>query len=108
MKKATKIWLWIALVLCICTTGLNLGEGRLLSVAIAVVSIGGLCALLFARRKLGYLIMCLSALGSFAVGVSQNLAQLGAPVAVGMSLLGSALVPLITGLFLRKDWDALE
>mgnify|MGYP005803382725 CR=1 FL=1 len=48
MKKPAKIWLWIALVLCVCTTGLNLSEGRWLSVAIAVVSIIGLCALLFA------------------------------------------------------------
>lgn len=108
MKKSTKIWLWIALVLCVCTTGLNLSQGRWLSVAIAVVSIGGLCALLFTRRKLGYWIMCICALGSFAVGVSQNLAQLGAPLAVGMSLLGSALVPVVTGLFLKGDWNSLR
>lgn len=107
MKKATKIWLWIALVLCVSTTGLNLSQGRWLSVAIAVVSIGGLCAVLFARRKLGYLVICLCAVASFAVGVAQNLAELGAPVAVGMSLIGSALVPVVTGLFLKGDWNAL-
>lgn len=28
MKKSAKIWLWVALVLCVCTTGLNLSEGR--------------------------------------------------------------------------------
>ena len=48
MKKSSKIWLWIALVLCLCTTGLNLAEGRWLSVAIAILSIAGLCALLLA------------------------------------------------------------
>ena len=79
MKKATKIWLWFALVLCVCTTALNLSEGRWLSVAIAVVSIAGLCALLFAQRKAGYLVMCVCAVGSFLVGAAQNVQLLGAP-----------------------------
>ena len=67
MKKAAKIWLWFALVLCVCTTALNLSEGRWLSVAIAAVSIAGLCILLFTQRKAGYLIMCACAVGSFLV-----------------------------------------
>ena len=50
MKKATKIWLWAALALCLGTTALNLSEGRWLSVAIAAVSIAGLCVLLFTQR----------------------------------------------------------
>lgn len=108
MKKATKIWLWVALVLCVCTTGLNLSEGRWLSVAIAVVSILGLCAVLFARRKLGFIVMCVCAVGSFVVGASQNMADLGPALAIGMSLIGSALVPVITGLFLKGDWAQLQ
>ena len=67
MKKSSKIWLWIALVLCVCTTALNLSEGRWLSVAIAVVSILGLCALLFTQRKIGYIVMCICAVGSCLV-----------------------------------------
>lgn len=108
MKNATKIWLWIALVLCVCTTGLNLSQRRWLSVAIALVSIVGLCAVLFAQRKLGYWVMCICAVASFAVGASQNMAQLGALTAIGMSLIGSALVPVITGLFLKGDWNTLR
>ena len=107
MKKPAKIWLWIALVLCVCTTGLNLSEGRWLSVAIAVVSIIGLCALLFARRRAGYIVMCLCAVGSFVVGASQNFAQLGA-MSILMSLIGSALVPVITGLFIKSQWSQLQ
>ena len=64
MNKASKIWLWVALVLCVCTTGLNLSEGRWLSVGIAVVSIIGLCILLFGQRKAGFIIMCVCAVGS--------------------------------------------
>lgn len=108
MKKSAKIWLWIALVLCVCTTGLNLSEGRWLSVAIAVVSIVGLCALLFGQRKAGYVVMCLCAVGSFVVGVSQNVGMLGAAPAIGMSLIGSALVPVITGLFIKSQWKELK
>ena len=108
MKKATKIWLWFALVLCVCTTALNLSEGRWLSVAIAVVSIAGLCALLFAQRKVGYLVMCVCAVGSFLVGAAQNIQLLGAPTAILMSLIGAALVPGITGLFLKSQWQQLR
>ena len=107
MNKASKIWLWIALVLCVCTTGLNLSEGRWLSVAIAVVSIIGLCILLFGQRKVGFVIMCVCAVGSFVVGASQNFAQLGA-VSILMSLIGSALVPVITGLFIKSQWSQLQ
>lgn len=108
MKTATKIWLWVALVLCVCTTGLNLSEGRWLSVAIAVVSILGLCALLFAQRKAGYLVMYVCAVGSLIVGVTQNMAQLGLGMALVMSLIGSALVPGITGLFIKSQWNELK
>ena len=107
MNKASKIWLWIALVLCVCTTGLNLSEGRWLSVAIAVVSIIGLCILLFGQRKVGFVIMCVCAVGSFVVGASQNFAQLGA-MSILMSLIGSALVPVITGLFIKSQWSQLQ
>ena len=107
MNKASKIWLWVALVLCVCTTGLNLSEGRWLSVGIAVVSIIGLCILLFGQRKAGFIIMCVCAVGSFVVGASQNFAELGA-VSILMSLVGSALVPVITGLFIKSQWSQLQ
>ncbi len=107
MSKASKIWLWIALVMCVCTTGLNLSEGRWLSVGIAVISIIGLCMLLFGQRKAGFVIMCVCAVGSFVVGASQNFAQLGA-MSILMSLIGSALVPVITGLFIKSQWSQLQ
>ena len=108
MKKASKIWLWFALVLCVCTTALNLTEGRWLSVVIAVISISGLCVLLFTQRKAGYLVMCVCAVGSFLVGAVQNIQLLGAPTAILMSLIGAALVPGITGLFIRSQWKDLQ
>lgn len=108
MKKSAKIWLWVALVLCVCTTGLNLSEGRWLSVAIAVVSIIGLCVLLFGQRKAGYIVMCVCAVGSFVVGVTQNMGELGAALAIVMSLIGSALVPVIPGLFIKSQWKELK
>lgn len=107
MSKASKIWLWIAMVMCVCTTGLNLSEGRWLSVGIAVISIIGLCMLLFGQRKAGFVIMCVCAVGSFVVGASQNFAQLGA-MSILMSLIGSALVPVITGLFIKSQWSQLQ
>lgn len=109
MNKATKIWLWIALALCACSTVMNMTQARWLSVAIAVVSLAGLCALLFAKKRTGFLLMCVCAVASFLVGSIQSVqGGLSVALAVGMSLVGSALVPLITGLFLKSQWAGLK
>lgn len=109
MNKSTKIWLWVALVLCATTTIMNAFYGRMLSVVIAVVALAGLCVLLFAQRKAGYLLMCACYILSFLVGVSQGLTgEASVIAAVVMSFIGAALVPVITWLFLRRDWAALN
>ena len=109
MNKSTKIWLWVALVLCAATTVMNDFSGRALSVVIAVVSLAGLCVLLFAQKKAGYVLMCACYVLSFLVGVSQGLTgEANVVAAVVMSFIGSALVPVITWLFLRRDWAALN
>ena len=77
--------------------------------AIAVVALAGLCVLLFAQRKAGYLLMCACYVLSFLVGVSQGLTgEANVIAAVVMSFIGAALVPVITWLFLRRDWAALK
>lgn len=57
MNKLSKVWLWAALILCVCTTALNALSGRWLSVVIAVVSIAGMVLLLARERKLGFWVM---------------------------------------------------
>ena len=109
MNKSTKIWLWVALVLCAATTIMNAFYGRALSVVIAVVSLAGLCILLFAQKKAGYLLMCVCYVLSFLVGVSQGLTgEASVAAAIIMSFIGAVLVPGITWLFLRRDWAALN
>ena len=73
MNKSTKIWLWVALVLCAAATIMNAFYGRMLSVVIAVAALAGLCVLLFAQRKAGYLLMCACYVLSFLVGMSLGL-----------------------------------
>ena len=109
MNKASKIWLVIALVLCVCTTAMNAMEGRLLSAGIAVVSIACMCVLLFTQKKAGFYGMCLCAVASFVVGSAQSI-QMGTGVllSVVMSLIGSALVPGITGLLIKSQWAQLK
>lgn len=109
MKKTTKIWLWAALVLCICTTVMNATQARWLAVIIAVISIGGLCTLLFRQKKLGFYVMCICSIASFLAGSIQSI-QGGTPVAISvvMSLIGAAIVPVITGLFIKSQWKELK
>ena len=107
MKRSAKIWLWVALVLCAATTVLNLTEGRIPSVVIALVSLVGLAVLLFAQKKAGYILMCCCYVLSFLVAVSGNLSAGNPVVILVMSLIGSLLVPVITWLFIRSDWKQL-
>ena len=109
MKKTLKIWLWIALVLSAATTVLNGAQGRWPSVAIALCSLVGLCLLLFRGRKLGFQLMCVCAVLSCIVGILSGIAGGTSPAAaVAMSLVGAALIPGITALFLRGQWAALK
>ena len=108
MKTSTNIWLWFALVLCAATTVMNACFGRWPSVIVALVSLGGLCAVLFARKKAGFSVMCVCYVISFCVAVLGSLGQPGLLVSIVMSLVGSLLVPVITWLFLRRDWDSLN
>lgn len=108
MKKSTKIWLWFALILCAATTIMNASFGRWPSVIVAVVSLVGLCMVLFAQKKAGYILMCCCYVVSFLVAVIGSLGQPGLLVSIIMSLIGSLLVPVITWLFLRRDWDTLK
>lgn len=108
MKRSTKIWLWIALVLCAATTLLNATQGRIPSVIIALVSLVGLAILLFAQKKLGFILMCCCYVLSFLVAVAGNLTTGNLVVNILMSLIGSLLVPVITWLFVRRDWVELR
>ena len=104
MTKGTKIWLWTALVLSVCTTVLNGMSGRVLSVVIALGAMAGLCVLLFLGKKLGFWVLCGCYALAFVNGVVSGLAGgAGVLATVGMSLVGSLLIPGITWLFLRKS-----
>ena len=109
MRKAAKVWLWCALALSAATALLNASSGRMLSVVIALAALTGLCILLFTERKAGYLFMCVCYLCSFINGVSSGFtANTNPAAAIIMSFIGSALIPVITYFFLRKDWQNLK
>ena len=109
MRKSTKVWLWAALILCIATTILNAFSGRLTSAVISVVSIAGLCMLLFKEKKNGFILMCAGSVLSFVVAVvSSTSAGLSLLASAGMSLVGAGLVPAITALFLIGQWKLLK
>ena len=109
MTKGSKIWLWFALVLCCATTVLNGSYGRWEAVAISAVSIIGLGFLLFKEKKWGFILMCLCYALSFANGVFKGLQGEGNIIAtVGMSFIGSALVPVVTYAFIHKQWKSLK
>ena len=109
MKKSTKIWLWVALVICVATTIMNAFMGRTTAVIIAVVAIAGLAVLLFTERKIGFIVMCVCYTLSFISGVVNGASgETGVLVSVVMSFVGSIMIPGITALFLRGQWKNLK
>ena len=109
MKHGTKLWLWAALVLSVCTTVLNAFSGRWPSVVIALVALVGLCFLLFREKKAGFQLMCACYAVSCVVGIVSGISGGTDPVAaVVMSVIGSLLIPGVTALFLRGQWQSLK
>lgn len=109
MTKGTKIWLWFALVLSVGTTILNGVSGRWISVVIAVAALCGLCILLFTQKKWGFTLLCACYVLAFINGVFQGISgKSGLVAAIVMSFIGSALIPVVTYLCLRRNWDELK
>ena len=104
MRKSAKIWLVIAILLCACVTVLNLTEGRIPSVLLALVEIAALAVLLVKEKKAGFWLLCGCYLLSFLTGVIGGITGgTGILLSVGASAIGSVLIPGITWMFLRKD-----
>lgn len=108
MSRSAKIWLWFALILCAATTVLNGFYGRIATVIVAIVSLIGLCILLFAQKRAGFILTCCCYVLSFVIAVAGSLSSGNLLVSIVMSLIGSLLVPVITWLFIRKDWASLH
>ena len=107
LTRSPKIWLVFAILLCSATTVLNLMEGRIPSVVLAVIEIAALVVLLVPRRKIGFPILCGCYALSFVTGVYGGLTGgtggTGLALAIGASAIGSLLVPGLTWVFLRKS-----
>ena len=109
MKKSTRIWLWVALVICAATTILNAVSGRWPSVVIACVAIAGLLLLQLRNKKAGFYLMCFCYAISCVVGIYEGISGgTGLLVSVLMSVIGAAVIPVVTAIFLRGQWTALD
>lgn len=109
MKKGTKIWLWIALILSICTIILNAAEQRWLSVGIAGIALFGLVLLLWKQKKTGFYLLCCCNVLSFAVGAYGSIqGGTGVFVSILMAFIGSALIPVVTFILIHSQWNELK
>lgn len=113
MNTGLKVWLWLVLVVNALSA---ISTFRLYSVAAlvtggyAIVTVSLVCSaliiagtaiLLFARKKLGFYLMCACAL----LGLIMNIV-IGNNLIV--SIISAVLCPLITFLLMRKEWDAFQ
>lgn len=113
MNSGLKGWLWFVLVVNALSA---ISTFRLYSIAalvrggFAIVTVSLVCSaliiagtavLLFARKKVGFYLMCACAL----LGLIMNIV-IGNNLIV--SIISAVLCPLITFLLMRKEWDAFQ
>ena len=108
MNISTRLWLWAALILIAAAVFLNAVSGRWLSAGAALLALAGLCSLLFLGKKSGFLLLCVFSACFCAAGIVSSISGGFHPVpAVTVSLAGSALIPCVTLLLLRGQWEKL-
>lgn len=111
MNSGLKGWLWFVLIVniisAISTFSLfaiaSLVRGGFAIITVSLVCsaliIAGTAMLLFARKRVGFYLMCACAL----VGLVMN-------IVIGnnlvLAIISAILCPLITFLLMRKEWDA--
>lgn len=104
MTKGLKVWLWIVLVINAIGAVFSLlgflvaPIQTLISMALIVVFLVGVCLLLFKTQKLGFYLIC----GAQAASAVVNIIT-GAGVVA--SVVSAVLMPLITYLLMKSTWD---
>ena len=99
MNTGLKVWLWIVFVINI-ISGVMMIPLMLIQ-PLLIVSLIGAGLILFAQKKVGFYLMIACA----AIGLVINIFG---GVGVVKSIISAVLCPLITYLFMQKDWDSFQ
>lgn len=108
MNRATRIWMVFAIVLCSAVAVMNAFSGRVESAVVAAVAIMLMVVLLATQKKAVFYGIIACYVVSFLISISHTIGQPGMAVGIVMSVVGSALVPAITGAFLSRTWGDLK
>ncbi len=106
MNTGLKVWLWIVFVINIISgvmmIPLMLIQPLLIVSLIAeVLIIVGAGLILFAQKKVGFYLMIACATIGLVINIFGG-------VGVVKSIISAVLCPLITYLFMQKDWDSFQ
>ncbi len=127
MRTGLKVWLWIVfafqiiglvssimalvnkdtLAMVIAMTGMDPTAIYIVSIITGIITIIGILIMLFMKKKLGFWIICASCLISGVYGI---LTATGATAVVTIisNIIGIVLLPGITYLLMKKDWDTFK
>ena len=101
MSTAAKVWLWIVLILNALSFVGNVFTLAFLGAVINGIMVGGAIFLLFKRQKMGFYAICVAAVLGLVVNIISGAGIISA-------IISAVLNPLITYLFLKKDFDKLQ
>ncbi len=129
VSTGLKVWLWIVIVLNALSALGNLtsiGDApvtAIISIVLEAVMIYAAVLIMFQTKKLGFKLMCLVAIVNVVVSIITVIftgiiaGALAGNALVGLisgiigiitSIIIAAICPLITYLFMKKDWDMFE
>ena len=102
MTTGLKIWFWIVLIVNVGTCVWEVLVALIaplvwISVGLTMLVVLGTAMLLFARKKMGYYVICSSAVLGLIVKVCVGFGIVNA-------LVSSVVMPLITGLLMVNTW----
>ena len=115
-----KIWLWVLFVIYLLMLigdfvgifgGVTISKVAIL--LINSVSMGGVLVLLFAQRKMGFLMMCLGAVLELIfnvivlISIAATLNTILIAWNVFVIIISGLMVPGITYLFIRTEWERM-
>lgn len=112
LSKGCKIWFWFLLIVdCLAVIGYLLSIVKsplssILGIIGAVLTLGGAALILFKQQKLGFYLICASAVLGL-IGTLVTADKIGAGTIIG-GVIGALISPLISWYFVNKNKDVLQ
>ena len=101
MSRGLKIWLWVTMILYGASALTHAFTGNLLFFLAAAAYTIAIAVMLFKRKRVAYMAL-------WEIGIFSMVLEYMAGNGLVMAVFSAVLYPLVTYLFLRRDWGGMD